>query len=239
MEKNESSKKDRLMKLIIPVVVAAITVSVLIYPEIGLKALPLYFSIGIMALNANANRLGFLLGGLNSIIYGFVFLDLKLYGSVINALLVSAPFQLITFAIWSKNKYKHATIFKKLSKKQTLFVAILTIAAWLAQYFLLMESDAEFLILDNTAMVLGTLCTILSLLSYKEYAIINLLSGTCTLILYLLMLPKTPSHITYVIFQTYALFCICKMVITVYGIYREQQLREEIVSEDNFQSECI
>lgn len=239
MEAKASPGKDRHMKVIIPVVVAAITVSVLIYPQHGLKALPLYFSIGIMALNAKANRLGFLFGGLNSILYGLVYLNLKLYSSVINALLVSAPLQLVTFALWSKNKYKNTTVFKKLSKKQTVFVAIITIAAWFVQYFLLKDSDAEFLILDNTAMVLGTLCTILSLLSYKEYAIINLLSGTCTLILYLLMLPKTPSQITYVIFQLYAIFCVCKMVITVRKTYREQNAPAQTALKDTPQDECV
>ena len=223
MKDKTLSKKDGHMKIVIPIVVVAITVSVLIYPEHGLKALPLYFSIGIMALNANANRLGFLFGGLNSVLYGLVYLNLRLYSSAINAFLVSAPIQLITFALWSRNKYKHTTVFKKLSKMKMLIVAVFTVVAWVAQYFLLKNSNAQFLLLDNTAMVLSTICSILSLLSYKEYAYFNLLGLTCTLTMYFLMLPATPSIITYIIFQLYAFFCVCKMTAAVEKAYKEQQ----------------
>jgi len=67
--------------------------------------LPVFISLFINALQADANRYAYLVGSFNSLIYMGVSLYMELYASAASNLLFSFPVQLLTFIRWSKNSY--------------------------------------------------------------------------------------------------------------------------------------
>lgn len=74
-----------------------ITVAAVYFPGNGYRILPLYVSLVVMLLQTNANRMCFLVGGINSVFYAAVYFSLGLYASSLYWLLFSCPIQIITF----------------------------------------------------------------------------------------------------------------------------------------------
>lgn len=215
-------KKANFLKIVLAITFVLITICVFVYPENILRFIPLYFSMGIAFLSAKANRYSFVFGALNCILYGFVFMKLKLYSSVASCVLMSMPLQITTFILWGKNRYKKTTIFKKLSKKQIIAVSVLAFAGWLLLNFVTSLMGAKSTLLDSLATVIGTVATILTMLQYIEYTYISIVSGLIALALYFSILPTEPSQITYIIFQTYSIICSFITRSTVMAYYKEQ-----------------
>ena len=215
------------LKFLIPTTFILITASILVYPYQLVRALPLYFSLVIMALNSKANRLGFLLGGINSIFYAIVFWRLKLYASMASALLLSAPMQIATFIFWSKKKYKHSTTFKKLSKTQSLLLLVGSASVWIVSYMILSWMGARHIVLDNTGALIGIISTVLAMLSYKEYIFLQIISNSIALCLYASMLSENPAQITFLFYQIYAIICTAKSCVMIRELYSEQRIVSE------------
>ena len=62
-----------------------------------LRMLPLYISLCVGMLQSRASRYASLVGGLNSLVYTFVYISLGLYASALYAIAVSFPLQIATF----------------------------------------------------------------------------------------------------------------------------------------------
>ena len=74
-----------------------ITIAGVYYKQDFLRILPLYISLIIASLQSRVNRYASLLGSINSLLYGAVYIFYGIYASAISAFLFSFPIQMLTF----------------------------------------------------------------------------------------------------------------------------------------------
>lgn len=172
------------------------------------KLLPLCISLVVMFLSAQVSRYAFLLGGINSVLYAISYFSMTLYTSAAYALAVSFPLQIITFINWHKKSTGAKTELRRLTKKQLILSAIILAVAWITLYVVFSLMNSTYMILDNTSSLLGIAVTILSLLRFKEYAPLNIVSAIIGLILHISVFLNTPSQLPYVIFAIYSITCV-------------------------------
>ena len=98
--------KKHIKKIIIAVTGIAILAAGIAYKQEFFLMIPLFISLFVMSFQSEANRIGPLLGAINSLIYTAAYLYMGIYLSAVSAVLFSFPFQLMTFIRWSKNAYK-------------------------------------------------------------------------------------------------------------------------------------
>ncbi len=199
-----------------------ITVFGIVFKQKPINMLPLYVSLAIGLLLAYANRFGTLLGSFNAIIYAIVYFSFTLYANAAYALLVSAPLQFVTFLNWSRRKKGNTTSFRRMSNKVRLLMIAGMAAAWTICYFILALFDSDYMLLDNTATLLGVLATVLMMFSFIEYAPLMLLNNCVSIVLYATMIAQNPAQITYLIFTIYSTICNAMAVFAVAKHYKEQ-----------------
>ena len=183
-----------------------------------LKILPLFVSLFVMMLQAKVSRVGYLLGGANSILYAIIYISTGIYASAASALLFSFPIQIITFLRWRKNSYKESTILRRMNTKGRILVLLLFLAAWGITLGALMLSGSDFAILDTSVSLLGILVSVLVMLAYIEYAPLWLLSSILSLALNIQVTMSDITFLPYTISGIYHLFC------TVYAFYNVTKL---------------
>ena len=83
--------------IVVVITMITVIVSSIIVKQDFIRTLPLIISLFVMLLQADANRYAYLAGGINAIIYGFVYWRLGLYASLASAVLFSVPIQILTF----------------------------------------------------------------------------------------------------------------------------------------------
>lgn len=207
-------------------VIVAITITILsvYFKADPLKTFPLYVSLIIMVLNSRINRYGPLIGGINSIIYAIVYFQLKVYGTAFYSLFFSCPFQIITFIRWSKQKYKHSTILKTLSKKSRIIISSVFIGIWVMFYGVLSFLGSSHVLIDNTSTMLGILSSTLCMLSYSEYTYLAIPNITISTALQTsLIISGNPAQITYLIYDLFCAFCSVRAIITANNLLKEQK----------------
>ena len=192
------------------------------------RLVPLYVSLLVMFLQTKANRLCFLLGGLNCVYYAFVYFTLQLYGLALYSLCAAFPIQLITYLRWKRNPYRQATILRRLSPKQRLGWAAGLIAAWIGLYFLLAAFGSEYLILDNTISIIFTASNICSLLSLIEFPYVQTTAHILNITLYSNMIQSDPKQWTYLVYSVYALICSLISVYQLRKLYVEQHSGKDL-----------
>ncbi|MBR2930084.1 MAG: nicotinamide mononucleotide transporter [Clostridia bacterium] len=219
--------KSNLFSLILMSVAAVlIVVTAIIFEAEPLNVLPLMVSLVVGLLQAGANRYANLVGGINAIVYAIVYFSFGLYGMAFQALLVSSPFQLVTFVRWSKNKYKSSTKFRRLSKKQLIIVICAVAVAFVLLYLALTAANSSYRFLDNAITIAGLLSSTLTLLSFIEYSWLAPILCVLDWSLGLSMALDDPSRITYLIYSTYSFICIVRQFFSVMRIYKEQKALE-------------
>ncbi len=180
-----------------------------------IKVVPLCISCFVMFLQARVNRFAFLLGGLNSIIYGFTNITMTMYSSAANAFLVSFPLQIITFINWHKNTKNGETETKKLNTKARFGLFGGMVVFWGILFLIFSFLDSPYIILDNTITVLGFVTTALCLFRYAEYAILQLVGSCVSFVTYVIMTVDDISNIVWIIFTAYSLVCTVIAFITM------------------------
>ena len=202
---------------------AGITAAGLIFHQSFFRILPLYVSLVIGLLQSRMIRYASLMGGVNSILYAVVYAGYHLYASAAYALLVSCPIQIVTFVRWSRKPWGQSTVFRKLSAKQRI-VTIAVFAVSLAGLgFLLPRLGGEHSFLDSAVTLLGIITSVLTMLSYKEYALLMAVGCGVSTALYVSMLPEHPEQTTYLVFNLYSLICCTLAFFRMRKLYREQQ----------------
>ena len=204
-----------------------ITVTGIHFGQGFLRILPLYVSLFIMFLQTRVNRYAYLLGGLNSLLYAYVYWYYGLYASVAYAVLVSCPFQIATFILWSKRPWGNSTVFKKMTKKQLILVGAAFVTVWLVLQVVLKALGGNYQILDSTTSLLGILASILVMLAYVEHTYLSFPSGIIGLFLYATMLKESPEQITYLIYQIYAFTCTTITFFKTRKVYNQQKQEKE------------
>lgn len=174
-------------------------------------------------LQAGANRYACLIGGINSIIYTIVYLMLGIYGSAAQALLVSCPFQLVTFARWSRHKYKNSTEFRRMSVRARIISLVGLAVCYALTLAVLTAAGSGYSLLDGATSILGVATSILTLLSYIEYTWLMLVSGVLGIALNIAMAIDRPEMVTYVVFSVYSFICVTRQFFSVRRIYSEQK----------------
>ena len=187
----------------------------IIFKTHPIKVVPLCISCFVMFLQAIVNRYAFLLGGLNSIIYGFTGIAMKMYSSAANAFLVSFPLQVITFINWHKNTKDGETETKKLNTKARLGLLGGMIVFWGILFLIFSFLDSPYIILDNTITVLGFVSTALCMFRFSEYAILQLVGSCVSFVTYIIMTVDDISNIVWIIFTAYSLVCTVVAFITM------------------------
>ncbi len=172
-----------------------------------LRILPLYNSLVIALLQSRVNRYSNLLGSINSLLYGAVYVYYNLYGAALSALLFSFPVQLVTFIRWNKNKWAHSTVLRRMTPKQITLTSVGYIAALVAMWAVLTAMGSDYVFLDSATTLLGVLILFLTMFAFVEYTVFMLINGILTIVLYITMIENSPDIITYLIFSVYSFVC--------------------------------
>ena len=221
--KKETIKKNLPSFLLIGCTAVLITVTGIKFNQSFFRILPLFISLFVANLQSRVNRYGSLLGSINSLIYAGVYVYYGLYASVLSALLVSFPIQLLTFIRWNKNKWEKSTVLRRM-KPQYLALTLAGFAVVLvAMWFVLPKLGAQYVFLDSTVTVLGTLTSFLTMFAFMEYAFFMVVNCFLNLILYIQMVPDSPDTVTYLVFGVYSFICAVIGAVSVVKIYKAQQ----------------
>ncbi len=217
------SKKDIVIFILMGCTAILITAAGVYHKQSFLRILPLYVSIIIGMLQSRVNRYSNLLGSMNSLLYGAVYIYYNLYASAFSALFFSCPIQLLTFIRWNKNKWEHSTILRKLNMKQRLLLTLGYVAALGAMWIILPLIGSQYVFLDSVTNLLGIVIYFLTMFAFAEYTVLMIINGIIGIALYIQMLPDTPEIATYLIFSVYSLICITFAFFEARKLYKSQQ----------------
>ena len=192
------------LSLVLLVVTAVcITASGILYKQPLLHILPLYISLFISLLQSRVNRIAYLIGAGNSILYAIVYWHFRLYASALYAILFSFTIQLATYFLWSKHPSGKATIFRALKGRQRIGMVLMFIAVWAALYAIL----SAYRFFDISYSLLGILVSILTMLAFIEYVPLMILTQFISIGLYLSMMKENPAQITYLLYTLFSMVC--------------------------------
>lgn len=221
-----SDKKKAILFEYIPMAVTGVIILVcaIIFKQMFIKVLPLFFSLLIMLLNARANRIGFILGSINSCIYIIGYLMEGVYGTVASTVF-GIVIMLITYFRWKSNAYGKATMFRKFSARGRVLLALVLCVAWIATSFILSRIDGTAIVIDGLTMVLGFATNILTILAYVEAPFLNIISGLCQFALWvqIVFVNKNYAATTYLVYNVYCTYMIIRTFHRWLALYKEQQ----------------
>ena len=197
-----------------------ILVCAIVFQQMIIKVLPLFFSLLIMLLNSRANRIGFILGAINSCIYIIGTVASTVFGIVI---------MLITYFRWKSNAYGKATEFRRFSTRGRALLALVLCAAWAATSFALWKMGGTATIMDGLTMVLGFAVNILNIVAYVEAPFLNIISGLCQFALWMqiVFINKNYAALTYLVYSIYCSYMIIRTFYRWLALYKEQQSLKE------------
>jgi len=214
--------------LLVTAAFVGITVAAILFSCDIYRVIPLYVSLVVMILQTRANRLSFLVGGMNAAYYAVVYVTLKLYGMALYSICVACPLQIITWLRWRKNPYAQSTVLRRLTAKQRIGWGVGFVTVWAVLYCILNAFGSGYLILDNTISVISAAGNVGSLLSLIEFPFMQILAQVLNLTLYIQMIGEDPKQWTYLIYTVYALICSAKSAYFMHRLYLKQQ--EEKIS---------
>ena len=220
---NTLSKKDIFIFILMGCTAVLITVAGIHFNQSFLRILPLYVSLVIALLQSRVNRYANLLGSLNSLLYGAVYIYYNLYGSAISAFLFSFPIQLLTFLRWNKNKWEHSTVLRKLNTKQRLLILAGCAVSLAAMWIILPLIGSQYVFLDSVTNLLGILIYFLTMFAYVEYTVLMLINGVIGIALYITMVGENSEIATHLIFSVYSLICVIFAFFEAQKLYKKQQ----------------
>lgn len=213
--------------VLIAITAVGITVSGIVYRQKFLMILPLYVSLAVMIINSEAMRIGALIGGVNSILYALVYLNYALYAQAVSALVVSFPFQIATFILWSRHRDGASTKFRTMSLKWRMLLGVGLVAIYIPLLIVNMNAGAAFAPIDTAVSILGIVVTVLTMLAFTEYTYLSILNTVLGLTLYILMIRDNPEQLCYLIYTLYSLICIIRAAFNVHRIHKKQRLEAE------------
>ena len=213
-------------KIIIIITGIAILVAGILCKQEWFLMLPLFVSLFAMGFQSEANRVGALIGGINSVIYAVAYLYMGIYGSAAQAILFSFPIQMLTFFRWKKNAYKSTAVFKKMTTKMRIVSSAALLLIWAAVATVCYYFNYEYALLDSFTFILGVVVPILTWLAYIEYTYLWIVSAVVGVFLNVQMVMNDYKETTYLIYGVYALYCVIGAFMTVYKFYKEQQAEE-------------
>jgi nicotinamide riboside transporter PnuC len=185
--------------------------------------MPLYVSLIIGMLQSRVNRFAPLIGSINSIVYGAVYIYFKLYGSAFSAFLFSCPIQLLTFIRWNKNKSGNSTVLRKLGARKMALLSAGCAVSLVALWVILPLIGSDYVDLDGVTTILGVVVYFLTMFAYIEYPIFMVVNGLLGIALNAQMAKDNPSVLPHLIFSVYSLMCIIFAAFEARKLYESQQ----------------
>lgn len=213
----------------------AILIAGIVFKQEFFLMIPLFVSLFVMSFQSEANRIGPLIGSINSLIYTAAYIYMGVYASAASAILFSFPIQLMTFFRWKKNAYKKTAIFRKMTTKMRIIWSALFIVAWGIIAVIFKQLDYEYAILDSCTLLFGFVIPVLTMLAFIEYTYLWIVQCVLGVFLNIQMVVNDPKETTYLIYGVYALICVIGAFINVQKFYKEQQ--ENLAGEENGKSE--
>ena len=210
-------------KILIIITGIAILVAGILCKQEFFLMIPLFISLFVMAFQSEANRLGPLIGSINSIIYTAAYIYMGVYASAASAILFSFPVQLMTFFRWKKNAYKKTAVFKRMSNKMRVISSLLFLGAWGILAVVFMHLDYEYAILDSCTLLFGFVIPVLTMFAYIEYTYLWIIQCVLGVFLNIQMVANDYKETTYLIYGVYALWCVIGAFKSVHKFYKEQQ----------------
>lgn len=218
------NKKFSIWGILLLITVIGVTISSILVKQSFLRVFPLYVSVFIMLLMSNVNRYAYLLGGINAISYGFIYLYYNIPGSAISAFLISFPLQIISFIRWSKTSWKSTTILKKMTGKVKILNAILLVLGWAIYYAVIRYLGSASSLLDSMASLLGMYITVLQVFKYSEYTYLMIPSILLTIGLYISLIANgVIEQVPFLVYSCYSLLCVIRSVYKARSIMKEQE----------------
>ena len=213
----------KLKKLIIILTGIAILIAGIVCKQEFFLMIPLFISLFVMSFQSEANRIGSLIGAINSLIYTAAYLYMGVYASAASAFLFSFPIQLGTFFNWKKNSYKHSVMLKKMTAKQRILFFSSVIILWIILACIFIHFDYEYAVLDSITFLFGFIVPILTMFAYIEYTYIWIVQALIGLLLNIQMVMNDYKETTYLIYGIYAVYCVICAFFAVRKLYKEQQ----------------
>lgn len=228
MKALEQKNVQKIIYVLMFLTAVGITVTGILTKIPVIKILPLYVSIIIMMLQTRVSRVAYLLGAMNSLLYGFVDFSYGLYASVAYDILFSSFIQLFTFFYWKKRAYGRQSVqLKKMSAKQRILCLVGFAAVYAALFAVLSMLDSSYRAFDTLQSLLGIAVTFLTAFAFVEYGPLQFISGIGSIVLNVVMLRDHPERMPYVIFFSYSLICIGFALIRLRGLWNEQKVQRE------------
>lgn len=190
-------------KILWCVSVLLIIVSFLIFDRKNFL-MPAASLIGVTSLiyNAKGNPFGQILMIIFSIMYGIISFTFSYYGEMITYLGMTAPMSLFALVSWIKNPYngnKSEVKVNRLSKKETVFMIVLTLIVTFVFYFILRAFHTASLIPSTVSVTTSFLAVYLTFCRSAFYAVGYAANDIVLIILWVLATLKDTSYISVVI----------------------------------------
>ncbi len=215
--------KDKKKIIIIATTGLAILVAGILCKQESFLMIPLFISLFVMAFQSEANRVGALIGSINSLIYTAAYIYMGVYASAASAILFSFPVQLMTFFRWKKNAYKKTVVFRKMTTKMRIGWSAVFLIVWGIMAAVFMHLQYEYAIFDSCTFLFGFVTPVLTMLAYIEYTYLWIIQSVVGVFLNIQMVANDYKETTYLIYGVYALYCVICAFINVHKFYKEQQ----------------
>ena len=155
-----------------------------------------------LILNAKGNPLGQFLTIIFSILYGFISYKFSYYGEMITYLCMSMPMALFSLISWLKNPYKGNKAEVKvnsISKKETVFMFILTFVVTVVFYFILQYFKTANLLPSTFSVTTSFLAVYLTFRRSPYFALAYALNDLVLIVLWTMASISDISYISVVI----------------------------------------
>ncbi|MBQ7120914.1 MAG: nicotinamide mononucleotide transporter [Clostridia bacterium] len=221
------TKKDIFIIVLMCCTAVLITVTAIHNKQNFLQILPLYVSLIIGMLQSRVSRFASMLGSVNSLLYGAVYIHFNLYGSALSAIFFSCPIQALTFIRWNKHKSGHSTVLRRMTTRQRLLLLPVFAVVLAAMWFVLPLLGSEYVFLDSVTTLLGIVIYFFTMFAYVEYTALMLVNGAIGIALYLQVLGSNPEIATHLIFSVYSFICVIFAFFEAKRLYKTQQQAEK------------
>lgn len=189
-----------------------------------LKTLPTLVTLVVQIMMVHANRYGFLVGGCNAALYGVGYLTEGLYFSAASAMLFSFPMQIWSFFHWRKHSDGQRVSFRLMKPWVTVCTVSGMLAAWWAclRFLSPLFEDATYPALDAYCFVSGIVVTVLMTFRFVEAQYLNLIAGTVTVVMWILIVLQRPSNVNFLIISIYNVILTFKAGVSWTRLYCSQ-----------------
>ena len=194
--------------MLLPILITfvCLLVCTAVFGQLFIKVLPCFISLIVLMLSAQANRISFVIGAANCIIYSIGFVMESLWGSVGETLLVSLPIQIVSFFVWKKSSNNGLAKIRKLNLKGWFLLLICFSVGWIVFLYIFRLLNDSSLYLDNTLFVLSLCTAYLGIFGYMETRFIGAFSVSVSIVMWALKVRIDIRNVTYLIFSTYSLY---------------------------------